>query len=287
MIHRFQHVTILGAGLLGGSLALALEGSETPPEVKLWARRAETVRAAAVRGIRGATENLADAIRAADLLILAVPVGAMRDLLAAAISAGLPENCLVSDVGSVKATPHQMLAPLLAGRGNHFIGSHPMAGSEQGGIESADAGIFRNASCLITTDSSAPQELTTALAGFWELIGCRISRMSAAAHDACVARISHLPHIVSSAAAAVCMKNPEEIRHGGGGLRDTTRVAAGNPDMWAEIITENRASVIPPLRETIGELTRILAILESSDQAAARDWLALAKSRRDALAQIR
>jgi prephenate dehydrogenase len=107
--------------------------------------------------------------------------------------------------------------------------------------------------------------------------------MSAAIHDELVARISHLPHLVAASAARVCLKDPSEGRFGGGGLRDTTRVAAGNPAMWAEIVTENREALIGPLRETIADLREILASLELGDQEHAHRWLNTAKQRRDPL----
>jgi prephenate dehydrogenase len=107
--------------------------------------------------------------------------------------------------------------------------------------------------------------------------------MSAAIHDELVARISHLPHLVAASAARVCLKHASEGRFGGGGLRDTTRVASGNAEMWAEIVTENREALLGPLRETIADLGKILTLLESADQEAARQWLATAKHQRDLL----
>jgi prephenate dehydrogenase len=107
--------------------------------------------------------------------------------------------------------------------------------------------------------------------------------MSPTAHDALVARISHLPHLIAASAARVCLKNPADGRFGGGGLRDTTRVASGNPDMWAEIVTENRAALLDPLRESIVDLNKVLKLLENGDQQAAHQWLAEAKQPRDAL----
>lgn len=277
----FPNITILGGGLLGGSLAMALTGNEC--KVRLWARREETAKAAREIGISGATSDLAEAVNDADLLVLAVPVGSMPALVSRAIEAGLPSGCLVTDVGSVKRAPHQEIHPLLAGRGIDFIGSHPMAGSEQNGLEAASADLFQNAACLLTNDECVSPEKAAALEHFWKSVGCRTSWISAAAHDELVARISHLPHIVAAAAAGVSLKNPEDGRFGGGGLRDTTRVAGGNPDMWAEILTENRTALLGPLRETISVLSEILSHLETGDQQAAREWLAAAKQLRDQL----
>ncbi|RPJ34984.1 MAG: prephenate dehydrogenase/arogenate dehydrogenase family protein [Verrucomicrobiaceae bacterium] len=280
----FPNITILGGGLLGGSLAMALEESGQP--VRLWARREETAQAARETGISGATSHLAEAVRAVDLLVLAVPVGSMPALVSQALEAGLPAGCLVTDVGSVKRAPHQEIPPLLAGRDINFIGSHPMAGSEQNGLAAASADLFQNAACLLTNDEVAPPEKAAALERFWQGVGCRTTWMSAAAHDELVARISHLPHVVAAGAALVCLQNPADGRFGGGGLRDTTRVAGGNAGMWAEILTENRQALLDPLRETIASLSEILAHLESGDQQAARQWLAAAKQQRDTLNTI-
>ncbi|MGD9419330.1 MAG: prephenate dehydrogenase [Verrucomicrobiota bacterium JB025] len=276
----FTNVTILGGGLLGGSLALALEPSAT--NTRLWARRPATVDEARTLGIN-ATADLADAVRAADLLVLSVPVGAMPDLLTRAIAAGLPASCLVTDVGSVKQTPHQTLAPLLAAHGSPFIGSHPMAGSERTGLAATSADLFQNAACLLTNDNQAPRPLADALDRFWQSVGCRTSWTSAAEHDALVARISHLPHLIAASAARICLEKPDHGEFGGGGLRDTTRVAAGHTGMWAEILTENSAAITGPLRQTIADLTEILHILETPDQVAAQTWLDKAKQLRDTL----
>ena len=279
----FSNITILGGGLLGGSLALALAARDAPSRVRLWARRQETVDAARTLGIHAATCDLAAAIEAADLLVLAVPVGSMAALVARAVDAGLPAGCLVTDVGSVKRVPHQSIPPLLAGRGIEFIGSHPMAGSERTGLPAAAAELFRDAACLLTNDENVPATRACLLEKFWQSVGCRTAWLSAAVHDALVARISHLPHILAASAARICLQDPSEGGFGGGGLRDTTRVSSGNPEMWAEILIENREALLDPLRATIADLGVILAHLEHHRQEPAREWLATAKRQRDLL----
>jgi prephenate dehydrogenase len=279
----FPTITILGGGLLGGSLALAISALENAPEVRLWARNPETVKTANDLGIAGVTCDLAAAVDGTSLVILAVPVGSMAALVTAALEAGLPDRCLITDVGSVKRVPHRQINPLLKDRQINFIGSHPMAGSERNGLSAVTSTLFKNAACLLTNDHAAPAEQAAALERFWKTIGCRTSWMSAAIHDELVARISHLPHIIAASAARVCLHDPGEGRFGGGGLRDTTRVAAGNPTMWAEIVTENREALIGPLKETIADLQEILSSLQSGNQEQARQWLATAKQRRDPL----
>jgi prephenate dehydrogenase len=277
----FSDISILGGGLLGGSLALALDQLPQPPRIRTWFRRPESVEPATAIGIPGCTHDLSEAVRNADLIILAVPVGAMPPLIADAIAAGLPQRCLVTDVGSVKAAPHRTLQPLLSPHGIPFIGSHPMAGSERKGLAAVRADLFQNAACLLTNDGNAPADLTAALTEFWQQIGCRTSWMTADDHDRLVAHISHLPHIVAASAARICLADPSLGTFGGGGLRDTTRVAAGDPAMWAEIVTENRTALVSPLRHLISDLVSLLDTLETGDQEAARQWLAEAKHLRD------
>lgn len=279
----FSNITILGGGLLGGSLAMALNTLNPAPRVQLWARKPATADAARSLGISGATSELAEAVKQADLLVLAVPVGSMAELLAQAVASGLPSSCLVTDVGSVKRAPHETLPPVLAAGGMDFIGSHPMAGSERVGIAAANARMFDGAACLLTNDQQVPTPRTEALERFWQSVGCRTTWLSAAAHDALVARISHLPHIIAASAARICLLDPAAGGFGGGGLRDTTRVSSGNPDMWTEILIENREALLGPLRESASDLGTILAHLETGDQEAVRQWLATAKHQRDLL----
>lgn len=279
----FSNITILGGGLLGGSLALALAQLPSPPTVRMWARREETARHARELGIAKATHDLPEAVAGADLAVLCVPVGSMPCLVSAALAAGLPADCVITDVGSVKRAPHFAIPPLLGGTNVRFIGSHPMAGSERTGLAAVSAHLFRNAACLLTNDENAGPAHCAALERFWQSVGCRTSWMNAAVHDELVARISHVPHLVAAAAARVCLKDQSEGRFAGGGLRDTTRVASGNAEMWAEIVTENREAIIEPLREMLTDLSEILAYLEDGDQEAARQWLATAKHHRDLL----
>lgn len=281
MSQPFQKIGILGGGLLGGSAALALREKA---DVRLWIRRPEAVDAAQLSGLDFATGDLKEAVADTDLLILAVPVGAMPALLFAAMAAGLPKACLVTDVGSVKAAPHRDLTPALAQKGNPFIGSHPMAGSERNGLAAARADLFQNAACLLTNDSGAPPDLCTALEDFWKSLGCRTKWLGAAEHDRLVARISHLPHVTAAATAfgALSADTASGILSGGG-LRDTTRVAGGNPEMWAEILLENRGEVARSVRETIAKLDEFLVALDGANQEELRSLLAEAKTLRDTL----
>ncbi|MGC4016095.1 MAG: prephenate dehydrogenase/arogenate dehydrogenase family protein [Luteolibacter sp.] len=221
----FKKVAVLGGGLLGGSLALALVNKHPSTTVSLWARREETSSRAKAMGIPGATSDLREAVAGAELVVLAVPVGAMPALVQAALEAGLPTGALVTDVGSVKGIVHSTLPAVLATHGIVFIGSHPMAGSEHGGIEAAKATLFESAACILTDDQHAPAALRTSLETFWQAVGCRTAWMISAIHDELVARISHLPHVLAAAGATVALRDGGDGRFAGGGsaLHDPSR----------------------------------------------------------------
>jgi len=276
-------IAILGVGLIGGSLALAL-GKAGAGDVRVWDRDPSALEVARDLGIAGVCGTLGQAVAGARITVLAVPVGAMSGLLAQAMDAGLPDSCLITDVGSVKGAPHRDLPPLLAGRALRFLGSHPMAGSERGGIAAASAVLFCGAACLLTSDGDVASADRTMLEQMWQRVGCRTHWTTVNEHDALVSRISHLPHAVASALARVALEDPALGRFGAGGLRDSTRVAAGNPSMWSEILIENRDALLPWIAAMSGELRVLQDLLEAGDRAEMQSWLELAKHRRDRMA---
>lgn len=275
----FEKVAILGGGLLGGSIALALLQRHPALQVSLWARREESVLVARERGITGADTDLAKCLAGASLVILSTPVGVMPSLVKSALTHGLAPGALVTDVGSVKAPVHRDIGPLLKAAGIDFIGSHPMAGSDKTGVEAASADLFKGAACFLTNECQSPQ--IGRLAAFWHLLGCHTHPIAAAEHDALVARISHFPHAMAAAAARVALAQPADAPFGGGGLRDTTRVAGGDPQMWAEIFMENREALAVSVERCLSEMSEMLAMLKAGDHEAVRGWLTGAKSARD------
>jgi prephenate dehydrogenase len=274
-----RNIAILGGGLIGGSLALALRQSA---EVRVWSRRQSSVDEARGLGL-WASVSLADVVVDADLLILCVPVGAMKDLLMEAQLAGLPARALVTDVGSVKRLPHEALREIVAKSGIQFIGSHPMAGGEKGGIQYAKATLFEGAACILTNDFGVDVKRCTELEHFWQALGCRTTWMAADAHDVLVARISHFPRLLASVGIKVGLPDLAFGAQAGGGLRDTTRVAGGNPAMWTEIIAENRDAILPALHEAMREIQQVTEYLENDRRKELHDWLAQTKALRDAL----
>lgn len=270
-------ITIYGPGLLGGSLALAIQQRFPSSQLRLWARRPSAEEGIRARGIKA--EFFTDAraaAQSASLIILCTPVETMADLARLIAEADLPEDCLVTDVGSVKGQVVAELEPIL---GRHFVGSHPMAGSEKTGIEVARENLFEKAACLLTP---RPGVDTVRLRSFWQSLGCRVLEMSPEEHDVKVARISHLPHMMAAVTTLAALRtDPGAIACVAGGFRDSTRVAAGDPGLWTGIALGNRQALTAQLREASATLTELLNILEKSDEVALRQFLVEAKILRD------
>ncbi len=281
----FQRVAVVGPGLLGGSIGLALRAMKNPPEVRAWARRQETLELLRERGCADAVGgDLPAIIDGADLIVLATPVGAMLDL-AGKIAAcpGFSKDAVVTDMGSVKQCVVEDLERVFrsAGRGR-FVGSHPMAGSEKAGVGAAHAELFAGAVCLLTPTEATDPAALVAVENFWNALGMSTRRLAADVHDREMARISHLPHLT---AAALVMATVDEAASNaelaGRGFRDSTRIASGQPGMWTEILLENRAAVAAELRGLQEQLGETLAFLENVNEGDLHRFLAEAKRRRD------
>ena len=275
-----QSLAIVGPGLLGGSIALAARragGFRTG----LWARRAEAVAEIAALGIaESVSTDLRAIVAAADLVILCVPIGAMP-ALAREIAGLISPRTIVTDVGSVKAPVVAELGAIFRERGR-FVGSHPMAGSEQNGIRAARAELFEDAACILTPEPSSDTAAVAELRAFWQTLGCRVLEVSPAAHDEIVALVSHLPHLLAATLVhTVLAENPRAIEFSGPGFRDTTRVAAGPPAMWAEILRTNRDAVRKSAEAMIEKLRGILTLLDRDQPMT--EFLTQAKAQRDRL----
>lgn len=278
-----KKIAVLGSGLLGGSIVLAVQKRLPSARVALWGRRETAIVEARECGIAEATTELAQAVQGAELIILASPVGAMLEILEAAAASTSLAGVIITDVGSVKLTPRDTLETLVKKSGAKYIGSHPMAGSEQTGVGAARDDLFVSAACVLTNDFDYSEGEVTSLQDFWETLGCRCYLTTSEDHDRAMARISHFPHMLASVGALVGLKKPTDGELAGNGMRDTTRVASGHPGMWAEIFLRNRAALKEPIEEAISHLREILAMLEDSSEGEITDLLQQAKVLRDGL----
>lgn len=271
-------IAIFGPGLLGGSLALAVQERMPGTVLRLWARRESAEAGIRARGIQADFYTDATAAAAgASLIILCTPVETMAALAEHITQSQLSEDCLVTDVGSVKGSVVRALNPIL---GPRFIGSHPMAGSEKTGIEVARADLFQNATCLLTPEGQENTGLLR-LQNFWQALGCRVLEMSPEEHDEKVARISHLPHMMAAVTTLAALRtDPSAVACVANGFRDTTRVAGGDPGLWTGIALENRPALVAQLRAASDTLTELLEILDKPDEEELRRFLAEAQSLR-------
>ena len=276
-----KRITILGPGLIGGSIALGLRRAGGS-HVTLWARRTEAVGEIIAAGCADvATADLAVAVKDADLVVLCVPVGAMREL-AAKIAPAVSHECAITDVGSVKGPVLAELRPIFRDRGR-FVGSHPMAGSEHTGLAAARADLFDGTTSLVTPEADTDATALATVCEFWKSIGCRVVELPAAEHDECVALVSHLPHLLAAALVnTVVAQNEHAFRVVGPGFRDTTRVAGGPPAMWREILRENSAAVLPAIDALIAKLTEFRQTLAlPGDGHETHELLAAARAARN------
>jgi prephenate dehydrogenase len=271
-----RKLTILGPGLLGGSIGLAARHRKVAGKVAVWARRQEAADEAYKLGAADeATTDLFRATDAAELIVLAVPIGAMPGL-----AKQIPPGCVVTDVGSVKYTIVNALSHILP----KFVGSHPMAGSEQSGIEAARRELFDNTVCIVTPREDTDKAALNLVFEFWKSLGCQVRTLAPQEHDEIVARISHLPHLVAAAVVnIVCADGARPLDFVGPGFKDFTRIASGPPEMWTEIAIENRQETARALDMLIEDLGKLRAALENADAIELRAMLKRAKHFRDEL----
>ncbi len=275
-------LAIVGVGLLGGSVAKAARVGAVAREIVGVGRDPGRLEAARRDGtLDRVTTDLAAGLADADFILLAAPVLAIEELLERAWRVA-PDGATVTDVGSTKCGIVRCAERLAATRPLAFAGSHPMAGSEKSGYGVARADLFQGATVIVTpTDRTEPRALK-AVTGFWEALGARVATLDPQAHDEAVAAISHLPHLVAAALVdGVARFTPEALEFAARGFKDTTRIAASDPDVWVEIFLANRAA----LRRSLDAFRLALAELEGAIGAGARDELRAALDRIKALRQ--
>jgi prephenate dehydrogenase len=262
-------ISVLAPGLIGGSVALACARAFPEAALFVWSRNKESL--APIQKALPKAQAGTDLAGAAgsDLVLLGAPASALPDLVRNLLP-HLSTQTLVTDAASVKAPVEKELAPLLLGRAR-WIGSHPMAGSEESGFPAARADLFQNAAVILTPSKSTPATTTRDAEAFWQKLGGRVILLDAEEHDRQVARISHLPHAV--AATLVRAAGEKGLPLAGPGYRDTTRVAAGPSALWAEILLGNREEVLAGLKDLQGGLRILVQALEQRDAATLAKFL--------------
>jgi prephenate dehydrogenase len=281
---RWKKITLVGVGLLGGSLGMAVRERKLAASITGYVRRPASVRECERFGaVNKATLDLAEAARDADLLVLCTPIARMRPLLAEMLPA-LKPGAIITDVGSVKANVVRELQGLAAKAGAHFVGSHPMAGAEKTGVSAARADLFENAVCVVTPAKKSNQTAVAKVVDFWRSVGAKVLELSPEEHDVLVSRSSHLPHLVAAALANLVLApgHPkEQALLCANGFRDTTRIASGSPEMWRDIALSNRKNLLRALATLVSDLEKFRRNLQAGKAVAVENFFSQAKQRRD------
>lgn len=281
---HFRKTTLIGVGLLGGSLGLALQKRKLSEEVVGYVRREASVGACREHGVVSmVTMDLQAAVEDADLIVMCTPLGQMKPL-AEKFLPNLKPGAIVTDVGSVKEEAVNELESIVASAQATFIGSHPMAGSEKTGPSAAREDLFNNAVTIVTPTNDTPDEVTKKIESFWQAVGCRTIRLSPDLHDNLTSRCSHLPHIVAAGLANYILSPahpPEQGQLCATGFRDTTRIASGSPEMWRDIVMSNRKHLLRVLSVFAEDLKEFERALERNDTDAIVEFFEIAKQRRD------
>ena len=272
-----QRLSILGVGLLGGSIGLAAKAAGMPCPIVGYGHRPETVaRAKEVGAIDESASSSKSAARGADLIILCTPVGLFPDIMAE-IAPELADGAVVTDVGSTKRSIVKLADQHMRHPGR-FIGSHPMAGSEKRGIEFARADLFQGAHCILTPTDRTDPDAVAAVEDFWKTLGMATTRMSAEQHDRLICDVSHLPHAL--AAALIAMQSDAALPLAGKGFLDTTRIAGGDGALWRDILHDNADNLADSIARLKRELDALQDLLDPSKRDELARWLDAAAARR-------
>jgi prephenate dehydrogenase len=279
----FQTIGIVGCGLIGCSIAAALKSRGFKGRLIGCGRPGANLETAVNRRFVDAAEtDWAKAASASDLIVVCTPVDQIvRDVrtLAGAARAGT----LITDAGSVKRA---ICEPLSTGlpQGVLFVGSHPIAGSEKQGCAHASAELFEKRTCVVTPKSAA-RSAVERLIGFWQALGATVVEMSPEDHDAALAQTSHVPHVVAAALAACLGTSNRHLT--AGGFQDTTRIASGDPELWAAILLGNASAVVDGVRDFSESLAAVAQAIEKGDKRALIELLRCAKENREAAINAR
>jgi prephenate dehydrogenase len=279
-----RRLTVLGLGLLGGSVAKAARAEGLAREIVAVGRdRARLEPALRDGAVDHITTDLAEGVAGADVCVLATPVATLAALLPDVWRAAA-DDVVITDVGSTKAGIVSAAEALVAKRPLAFVGSHPMAGSEQSGYAVARVDLFHGATVVVTPTDRTPPEAVKRVSQFWEALGGRVAVLDPAAHDRAVAAISHLPHLVADALVdAVTRLDPRAFELAARGFKDTTRIAAADPHMWREIFQENQAALGAALAAFRRSLDHLEALVDAGDAARLEAELARIQGIREGL----
>ena len=272
----FNKVAIVGTGLIGGSIALAIKKKRLAKVVVGVSRHKKTLLLAKkIMAIDKGSQEL-NIIKDADLVILATPVDTIINL-APKISALVKKDCIVSDVGSTKREIVSKLERIFP----RYIGSHPLAGSEKRGVVNANPSIIKGSLCILTPTKNTDKEALEKIKRLWSELGARVAFLAPDAHDKILSFVSHLPHLVAFSLIDIIPK--EYLRLASSGLKDTTRIAASDSEIWCDIFLSNKKNILKSIGLFQNNLSRIKSAIQRKDKKLLNKIIKEAKKKRNSL----
>jgi prephenate dehydrogenase len=277
-------LSVIGLGLIGGSFARALRAAGAVSEVVACGRNPDALARAIELGVADrVTTDPADAVRDADVVVLGVPLSAMRDLMAK-IAPALPAHAIVTDVGSTKQSVIADAAATMGSALSRFVPGHPIAGTERSGVEASFAELFHERRVILTPTDTTDPTATETITALWRKAGATVTQMTAQHHDRVLALTSHLPHVLAFALVdrlSQMQEQDEIFAYAAGGFRDFTRIASSDPVVWRDICLNNRSALLDALQAYRDELDELTQALRNHDGAALEALFARAKKARD------
>ena len=279
-MNELRQISVIGMGLLGASISLTVSRLSSGPNTTGYSHRASTRKKARELGVADEiVDSLCESVAEADLVILATPIQTFENIFQK-IAGSLKDGCIVTDVGSTKVMPHRWARKHL-GNNVHYIGSHPIAGSEKRGVEFARDDLFVGSRCILTKKKDTNSKALNLLRRFWTELGCSVSVMSPAMHDRILGRVSHLPHI--AAVALLNASDNKELMYCGKGFIDTSRVASGPANIWTDIFITNADNTARAIDKMVTELLKLKKAIKKNDQTQVERLLKKARQKRKAM----
>ncbi|MFA5699725.1 MAG: prephenate dehydrogenase/arogenate dehydrogenase family protein [Desulfuromonas sp.] len=286
-----ERIAIIGAGLIGGSLALALKQAGSVGEVVVWDQNPEHMTTAVALGIADRTTlELADAVAGADVVVLALPVRCLPDVARRVIPC-MRLDAILTDTGSVKGTVVAGIEPVARAAGIAYVPGHPISGTEKSGPQAAFAELYRAKRCILTPVDSTPAQAVAVISQLWRSAGSEVVLMDVLKHDRILAAISHLPHMIAYALVN-SVSNYDQyaenvLEYSAGGFLDFTRIASSDPVMWRDIALENRAAILEMLEQFETFLAELKGDIAALDAERLEKFFRQSKLSRDAIASSR
>lgn len=279
------NLAIIGVGLIGGSLGLALKDKLKDDIYVTGLSRTEESMANAINcgAVDFASADVEQVVKDADVVYLSTPVLQIIPMVKK-ILPFLKSGAIITDAGSTKEVVGTAIKELLPAD-IYYVSGHPMTGKEKSGVQAADKDLFKHKSYVIIDDDTVPVEIRKKITDLLELTGANLTTLDFAKHDRCASIISHVPHVAAAALVTLLNRSAGDmdscLKLAGGGFKDTTRIASSNSDMWADICMTNSAAIAGHLRDLQAILGEVITQIEAADRQAVHDYFAAAKTRRD------